>query len=110
MRLKILLVLSLSIIWTGCAQENRYDFLQGKTLDEVREFYPPPDSQTAKLGIAFGGGGVRGFVHLGVIQALVEAGIDAEIVTGNSIMKAGDRVMLFAQASYLDRLTDLFQG
>ena len=84
MRLKILLVLSLSIIWTGCAQENRYDFLQGKTLEEVQEFYPPPDSQTAKLGIAFGGGGVRGFVHLGVIQALVEAGIDAEIVTGTS--------------------------
>lgn len=35
---------------------------------------------------------------------------EAEIVTGNSVMKAGDRVMLFAQANYLDRLTDLFQG
>ena len=53
--------------------------------------------------VSFPGGAVVGAIWSG------EAG-DAEIVTGNSIMKAGDRVMLFAQASYLDRLTDLFQG
>ncbi|BFM11121.1 hypothetical protein R50072_12740 [Simiduia litorea] len=37
-----------------------------------------------ELGIAFGGGGVRGFMHLGVIKALEEAGIKADVVSGTS--------------------------
>jgi NTE family protein len=53
-------------------------------LEEIQEIYPLHDNNTTKLGIAFGGGGVRGFVHLGVIKALEEAGIRAEIVTGTS--------------------------
>jgi NTE family protein len=84
MRLNILLFLSLALFWSGCVQENRYDSLQGETLEEIQEIYPLQDNKTIKLGIAFGGGGVRGFVHLGVIQALEEAGIQAEIVTGTS--------------------------
>ena len=84
MRLNVLLFLGLALFWTGCVQENRYDSLQGKTLEEIQEIYPLHDNNTAKLGIAFGGGGVRGFVHLGVIKALEEAGIRAEIVTGTS--------------------------
>jgi NTE family protein len=84
MRLNVLFFLSLALFWTGCVQENRYDSLQGKTLEEIQEIYPLHDNNTAKLGIAFGGGGVRGFVHLGVIKALEEAGIRAEIVTGTS--------------------------
>ena len=84
MRLNILLLLSLALFWTGCVQENRYDSLQGKTLEEIQEIYPDQDNKSVKLGIAFVGGGVREFVHLGVIQALEEAGIRAEIVTGTS--------------------------
>ena len=38
-----------------------------------------------KLGIALGGGGAKGFAHLGVLQVLKEAGIDCQIVTGTSI-------------------------
>jgi len=41
-------------------------------------------SNRAVLALAFGGGGVRGFMHLGVIKALEEAGIRAELVTGTS--------------------------
>ena len=37
-----------------------------------------------KIGLALGGGGARGFVHLGVIQALQEAGITPEIISGTS--------------------------
>ena len=37
-----------------------------------------------KLGIALGGGGARGFAHLGVIQALYEKGIKPDIISGVS--------------------------
>ena len=37
-----------------------------------------------KIGIALGGGGSRGFVHLGVLKALEERGITADIVSGVS--------------------------
>lgn len=36
------------------------------------------------LGITLGGGGARGFVHLGVLQALLEAGIRPDIISGTS--------------------------
>jgi NTE family protein len=35
--------------------------------------------------VAFGGGGVRGFVHLGVLKALDEAGIAIHVATGTSV-------------------------
>ncbi len=44
----------------------------------------PFSSNKPHLALAFGGGGVRGFMHLGVIKALEEAGIRAELVTGTS--------------------------
>lgn len=37
-----------------------------------------------KIGIALGGGGARGFVHLGVLKALEEKGIVPDIVSGAS--------------------------
>lgn len=36
------------------------------------------------LGIALSGGGAKGFAHLGVLQALKEAGINPEIIAGTS--------------------------
>jgi NTE family protein len=38
-----------------------------------------------KLGIALGGGGAKGFAHLGVLEVLNAEGIDFEIVSGTSI-------------------------
>ncbi len=38
-----------------------------------------------KTGIAFSGGGVRGFAYIGVIKAFKEAGIDFDYVAGTSI-------------------------
>lgn len=38
-----------------------------------------------KIGLALGAGGARGWAHLGVIRALSEAGIRADIVSGTSI-------------------------
>lgn len=37
-----------------------------------------------KIGIALGGGGVRGFAHLGVLQALSEKGIKPDAISGTS--------------------------
>jgi len=38
-----------------------------------------------KLGLALGGGGAKGFAHLGVLEVLTEAGIDFDVVAGTSI-------------------------
>ena len=37
-----------------------------------------------KIGIALSGGGVKGFAHLGVLEALAEKGIEADILSGIS--------------------------
>jgi NTE family protein len=73
-------------VLAGCATSNRYDSLRAVPLDQVE---PAVATRAAdhpqRLGIAFGGGGVRGFMHLGVLRALDEAGIRAEVVTGSSV-------------------------
>lgn len=38
-----------------------------------------------RLGLALGGGAARGFAHVGVLQALAEAGIWPDIVVGTSV-------------------------
>lgn len=38
-----------------------------------------------KLGIALGGGGARGWAHIGVLKALKEIGIQPDIIAGTSI-------------------------
>lgn len=37
-----------------------------------------------KIGIALSGGGVKGFAHLGVLKALEEKGIEADMISGTS--------------------------
>lgn len=38
-----------------------------------------------RLGLALGGGGARGFAHVGVIRALLRAGIPIDVLTGTSM-------------------------
>ncbi len=38
-----------------------------------------------KIGLALGGGGARGFAHLGILMALEEHGIPIDIITGTSM-------------------------
>ncbi len=38
-----------------------------------------------KIGLSLGGGGTRGYAHLGVIRALVEANIPIDLINGTSI-------------------------
>lgn len=57
-------------------------------------------NKKVKLGIAFGGGGARGFAHIGVVKALEEYGIkpsDFAFITGTS---AGSIIGAFYAAGY----------
>ncbi len=40
---------------------------------------------SARVAIVLGGGGLRGYAHIGVLQALEEAGIHPDLVVGSSI-------------------------
>ena len=44
----------------------------------------PQVSRAPKIGLVLGGGAARGFAHIGVIQALEEAGIRPDLVVGTS--------------------------
>ncbi|PCH70184.1 MAG: patatin [Bacteroidales bacterium] len=55
-----------------------------------------------KIGIALGGGGVRGFAHLGVLKALEEKGIRPDIISGVS---AGALVGAFIASGYTHEKT-----
>lgn len=43
------------------------------------------DIARPRLGIALGGGGARGWAHIGILNALIEADLEPEIVCGTSI-------------------------
>lgn len=45
---------------------------------------PVVEKKIPRIGLALGGGAARGFAHVGVIQALEEAGIRPELVAGTS--------------------------
>lgn len=57
----------------------------------VREGRPADFSRLARfltgtaVGVVLGGGGARGFAHLGVLRALEESGIPVDLVGGNSM-------------------------
>ncbi len=53
--------------------------------DGVVEPVAAPRPRAPRIGLALGGGSARGWAHIGVIEALQEAGIVPEIVAGCSI-------------------------
>jgi NTE family protein len=56
-----------------------------------------------RIGLALGSGSARGWSHIGIIETLAEAGIEADIVCGTSIGA-------FVGAAYVaGRLTELRQ-
>jgi len=42
-------------------------------------------NKSPRIGLALGGGGAKGFAHIGIINVLEEAGVEIDIVTGTSI-------------------------
>lgn len=71
-----IVMMIVALLW-GCSSPNKYDELSS-TLANTNA------TKAYNIGIAFGGGGVRGFMHLGVIKALEEEGLKANLVSGSS--------------------------
>ena len=66
---------------------------------------PPPSAP--RIGLALGSGSARGWAHIGVIRALEEAGVKADVVCGTSI---GALVGAAYAAGELDRLERWVKG
>ncbi len=66
-----------------------------------------------KLGIALGGGGAKGLVHIGILKAFADAGIEFDVVAGTSIgaivgvVYASGQLDALAEAAAALRLKDL---
>jgi NTE family protein len=60
-----------------------------------------------RIGLALGGGAARGLAHIGVLEALKEAGLEPEVVAGTSI---GAIAGGFYAAGRLDELHSLVRG
>jgi len=62
--------------------------LVGKKAFELPPDSPPPQPQPKKIGVAFGGGGMKGTAHIGVLKVLAEYGVPIHMVAGTSIGSA----------------------
>ena len=94
------------------------DLLGVERVVHVREGTPPDLHRLARLvsgratGLVLGGGGARGFAHLGVWRALVELGIDVDAIGGASIgAPLGAAMALQLKPDELVTMsTELFRG
>ncbi len=84
-------LLSLPFLASGCQQLSSPP-AQSKSPGTAASVPPapvgapavPPPPKPPRVGLALGGGAARGFAHIGVIQALEEAGVKVDLVVGTS--------------------------
>lgn len=71
---------------TACASTPDDGHLAGHELRDLQAAaHHSIDTSRPVLAIALGGGGLRGYAHIGVLQALEDAGIQPNLVVGTSI-------------------------
>ena len=75
--------LFLATIVLGAACALTPDSYRGASVPRAATIVPLEAARPV-IGLALGGGGARGFAHIGVIKALEDAGIVPDIVTGAS--------------------------
>ena len=64
-----------------------------------------------KVGLSLGGGGLRGYAHIGAIQALIEAGIPIDIINGTSAGAViGGAYALYADIENIVAITEKIVG
>ncbi|MFC5459202.1 patatin-like phospholipase family protein [Massilia niabensis] len=84
----ILAILAFTVAMIGCANSvtATSDELAPHRLHEIRatKRVVSPDSRRPVIALVLGGGGLRGFAHVGAIRALEEAGFKPTIVVGTS--------------------------
>jgi NTE family protein len=68
---------------------------------------PKPTVERPTIGLALGGGGARGFAHIGVIKTLLEHGLVPDVVVGTSI---GAVIGACHAAGRLDVIEDWSRG
>ena len=79
-------------------------------------FEPPPITHPAVAGwprplaFALSGGGAFGSVHIGMLAALREAGIQPDLIVGTSIGALHGAVLAAEPEAAVDRLTEAWQG
>ena len=73
-----------AVCMAGCASVNEPTpvELSPRSLEEGRQ--SQASTGRPKVALVLGGGGLRGFAHLGVLRALEEAGLQPDIVVGTS--------------------------
>lgn len=90
----VLSALLCALLATSCAgpastsETVRDNGLRGTTLEEMRtetDRTTDPLRRRPVVALVLGGGGLRGYAHIGVLQALEEIGFDPDIVVGTSI-------------------------
>jgi NTE family protein len=65
-----------------------FDFLLGREKDGDRAAAAGNEAlqrERPRIGLALGGGGARGFAHIGIIRALLAKGIVPDVIAGTSI-------------------------
>lgn len=85
-------IISLLILWGGWILliPPAYS-LPPKSEDEVlrdflwQEFIELPPESRPKIGLALSAGGVRGFAHVGTLEALTNAGVPIDMISGTSM-------------------------
>ena len=69
-------------IWSSRVSAARRNGDRGAEATPKR---PSATSERPTIGLALGGGGARGFAHIGVIRTLLAHGIEPDIIVGTSI-------------------------
>jgi NTE family protein len=85
----LLLILSLSLLITACSHvplvpPEKAVAIAPEVTGRSTLPTPLPAPVPPRLGLALGGGGARGFAHIGVIQVLEEQGIKVDLLAGTS--------------------------
>lgn len=87
----VTLVILAATVLSGCATGNpqdeaaRVQSLAPRTPAELAAAAPARDpAAPPRIALVLGGGGLRGFAHVGVLRALEEAGIRPDLVVGTS--------------------------
>ena len=77
-----LLVTLLALLFAACSATPKQTEVAVQVIPPVTpsEIKPPP-----KIALVLGGGGTRGFAHVGVIKALEAQGIAPDIIVGTSV-------------------------
>lgn len=76
---------AVALAFAGDAPADASLALQPRPLDRVRApSEPHTGSENPTVALVLGGGGLRGFAHIGVLRALEEAGIRPDLVVGTS--------------------------